>query len=77
MAATGVPTPARPERNRTAGKPAGAPSDIVVAEVATKVASVINSVGNIEHFRLWEAPCALAFFDPMLVGDELSIVCRS
>jgi SAM-dependent methyltransferase len=25
---------------------------------------------NIEHFGLWESPCGLAFFEPMLVGDE-------
>jgi hypothetical protein len=29
-----------------------------------------RQLGNIEHFRLWESPCGLAFFDPMLVGDE-------
>ena len=29
-----------------------------------------RQLGNIEHLRLWEAPCGLAFFDPMLVGDE-------
>jgi SAM-dependent methyltransferase len=26
--------------------------------------------GNIKHFGLWESPCGLAFFEPMLVGDE-------
>jgi hypothetical protein len=29
-----------------------------------------RQLGNIEHFGLWESPCGLAFFDPMLVGDE-------
>src|SRR6266581_3660374 len=25
---------------------------------------------GIERFTLWESPCGLAFFDPMLAGDE-------
>ncbi len=25
---------------------------------------------GIEHFGLWESPCGLAFFDPMLAGDQ-------
>ena len=25
---------------------------------------------GIDHFTLWESPCGLAFFDPMLAGDE-------
>jgi len=29
-----------------------------------------RQLGNIAHFGLWESPCGLAFFDPMLVGDE-------
>jgi len=29
-----------------------------------------RQLGNIEHFGLWESPCGLAFFEPMLVGDE-------
>src|SRR5260370_6374367 len=27
-------------------------------------------LGDIEHFGLWESPCGLAFFEPMLPGDE-------
>jgi SAM-dependent methyltransferase len=26
--------------------------------------------GGVEHFGLWESPCGLAFFDPMLAGDK-------
>jgi SAM-dependent methyltransferase len=26
--------------------------------------------GDVEHFGLWESPCGLAFFEPMLVGTE-------
>src|SRR5256885_11203458 len=29
-----------------------------------------RQLGNIEHFGLWESPCGLAFFEPMLAGDE-------
>jgi len=29
-----------------------------------------RQVGDIEHFGLWESPCGLAFFEPMLAGDE-------
>jgi SAM-dependent methyltransferase len=29
-----------------------------------------RQLGNVEHFGLWESPCGLAFFDPMLQGDE-------
>jgi hypothetical protein len=29
-----------------------------------------RQLGDIEHFGLWESPCGLAFFEPMLVGDE-------
>jgi hypothetical protein len=29
-----------------------------------------RELGNIKHFGLWESPCGLAFFEPMLVGDE-------
>lgn len=25
---------------------------------------------GIDHFELWESPCGLAFFEPMLAGDE-------
>src|SRR6266550_5378071 len=25
---------------------------------------------GIEHFGLWESPCGLVFFDPMLAGDK-------
>jgi hypothetical protein len=32
-----------------------------------------RQLGGIEHFELWESPCGLAFFDPMLEGDELFI----
>src|SRR5215469_15633816 len=35
-----------------------------------------RQLGNIEHFRLWEAPWGLAFFDPMLVGDACSLLNR-
>ena len=27
-------------------------------------------LANIERFGLWESPCGLAFFEPMLEGDE-------
>ena len=27
-------------------------------------------LGDIEHFGLWESPCGLAFFEPMLPGDD-------
>ena len=29
-----------------------------------------RQLAGIEHFGLWESPCGLAFFDPMLPGDE-------
>src|ERR1700751_4049371 len=29
-----------------------------------------KQLGGIDHFGLWESPCGLAFFDPMLEGDE-------
>lgn len=29
-----------------------------------------RQLGGIEHFGLWESPCGLAFFEPMLAGDE-------
>jgi SAM-dependent methyltransferase len=29
-----------------------------------------KQLGAIEHFGLWESPCGLAFFEPMLEGDE-------
>jgi SAM-dependent methyltransferase len=29
-----------------------------------------RQLGDIEHFGLWESPCGLAFFEPMLAGDE-------
>lgn len=29
-----------------------------------------RQLAGIEHFGLWESPCGLAFFDPMLAGDE-------
>jgi len=28
-----------------------------------------HQLGNIAHFGLWESPCGLAFFEPMLPGD--------
>jgi SAM-dependent methyltransferase len=28
-------------------------------------------LAGIEHFGLWESPCGLVFFEPMLAGDEL------
>jgi SAM-dependent methyltransferase len=30
-----------------------------------------RQIGAIERFGLWESPCGLAFFDPMLPGDEV------
>jgi SAM-dependent methyltransferase len=32
--------------------------------------SADRQIGDIDHFGLWESPCGLAFFDPMLPGDE-------
>src|SRR5262249_55749494 len=32
--------------------------------------STDRQLGGIDQFRLWESPCGLAFFDPMLAGDE-------
>jgi SAM-dependent methyltransferase len=29
-----------------------------------------RQLGNIEHFGLWESRCGLAFFEPMVAGDE-------
>src|SRR5689334_13875620 len=29
-----------------------------------------RQLAGIQHFGLWESPCGLAFFDPMLEGDE-------
>ena len=29
-----------------------------------------RQLAGIEHFGLWESPCGLAFFEPMLAGDE-------
>ena len=29
-----------------------------------------HQLGKIGHFELWESPCGLAFFEPMLTGDE-------
>jgi SAM-dependent methyltransferase len=29
-----------------------------------------QQLAGINHFGLWESPCGLAFFDPMLAGDE-------
>jgi SAM-dependent methyltransferase len=29
-----------------------------------------QQLAGIEHFGLWESPCGLAFFEPMLAGDE-------
>src|ERR1700758_2961304 len=30
-----------------------------------------RQLAGIEHFGLWESPCGLAFFGPMLAGDEV------
>lgn len=30
-----------------------------------------RQLSGIEHFGLWESPCGLAFFEPMLAGDEV------
>jgi len=27
-------------------------------------------LGNIEHFGSWESSCGLAFFEPIVAGDE-------
>jgi hypothetical protein len=32
--------------------------------------STERQLAGIEHFGLWESPCGLAFFEPMLAGDE-------
>lgn len=29
-----------------------------------------RQLGDIEHFGLWESPCGLVFFEPMLAGDD-------
>src|ERR1700751_3003530 len=29
-----------------------------------------RQLADIDHFGLWESPCGLAFFDPMVEGDE-------
>src|SRR5215471_3188784 len=34
--------------------------------VATK-----RQLADIHHFELWESPCGLVFFEPMLAGDEV------
>jgi len=34
--------------------------------VATK-----RQLADIDHFELWESPCGLVFFQPMLAGDEV------
>jgi SAM-dependent methyltransferase len=31
---------------------------------------VDRQMASIERFRLWESPCGLAFFDPMVAGDK-------
>jgi SAM-dependent methyltransferase len=33
-----------------------------------------RQLGDIARFGLWESPCGLAFFDPMLPGDEMFYV---
>src|SRR5260370_258980 len=32
--------------------------------------STDRQLDGVDHFGLWESPCGLAFFDPMLPGDE-------
>ena len=32
--------------------------------------STDRQLAGIDHFGLWESPCGLAFFEPMLEGDE-------
>ena len=32
--------------------------------------STDRRLAGVDHFGLWESPCGLAFFDPMLEGDE-------
>lgn len=33
-----------------------------------------RQLAEIDHFGLWESPCGLAFFEPMLAGDEVFYV---
>ena len=35
--------------------------------------STDRQLADIDQFGLWESPCGLAFFDPMLEGDEAFI----
>ena len=35
--------------------------------------SADRQLAGIDQFGLWESPCGLAFFDPMLEGDEAFI----
>jgi SAM-dependent methyltransferase len=32
--------------------------------------TIEQQLDGVDHFELWESPCGLAFFDPMLPGDE-------
>src|SRR5262249_17522521 len=32
--------------------------------------STHRQLGAVDRFELWESPCGLAFFEPMLAGDE-------
>ena len=32
--------------------------------------STARQLGAVERFGLWESPCGLAFFHPMIAGDE-------
>jgi SAM-dependent methyltransferase len=32
--------------------------------------SAERQLGGVDHFDLWESPCGLTFFEPMLAGDE-------
>jgi SAM-dependent methyltransferase len=34
-------------------------------------AATDRQLARIEHFELWESPCGLAFFEPMLAGDGI------
>lgn len=36
--------------------------------------STDRQFGGVDRFGLWESPCGLAFFDPMLPGDEIFYV---
>jgi len=33
--------------------------------------SIERQIAGIERFELWESPCGLAFFEPMLAGDRI------